>query len=836
MPFEEEKLISKSLSYSFSWLGDCLENWLSRETFLRKKLALLKSRKWSVLTAIGLGGLVYYAYCRKLKNGKKPPSQTPDLKRKPQNYSEDAENTYKTANARNYPTNANPSLSYPPPINYNQNTQQYYPTVYPQNSRPTSRSHQTSTSSYRPRPPSSNLQSITMNPKSIRTTPRANIRPTPSYDFSGDETHSVLSSQTAGSNRYYNAASELVRFQVPGSTAGSISGQTVCPELETMTKSGREDLRGCLTGIEKLLDHAQAALESDSCQNSQAGNLSYTRDPYRRDSPTLNRMSVSYASSCHQAPTISLLEQMRGQIEQVKHELQTVEQNEQISTSRNLSRSLEYTATPTNSKLPESYVESDYSESTQITLQNTPQCTPQNTPQNTPQRVSNQFEFKNQKSIPEDYTGYQNLGMNRKRTLPSMSAMSVLSDATDGWFSCDSGDENSHNTINELSDDLTPKNSRNLTPNNSFADFITVSALDVLQAEINECSNNNNPVINTPVKSSRTKNSSFNSVIKIPLNSSFNNSNRATLSNSSSSISSRIQNSDKTLYEQVQNSKINVPYRKDRHHICGCTDLPDFLTKVHIIRIAWDNLLQKLGPDLGEFLECSGKFILTATMKVADKLPEPMIEAYNNFINFSSKTDPDEQLSEVKHRKVQMYNFFDIVLDFIVLDSFSDLSDPPKPVMTVINNRWLGERFKETSLTTCVWSIIKAKKGRVTVKNGFLYHYYSLWENVSPILAWGFMGPKSNKLSILCENLHKNLLGMIQDMFSFYSMDFSSQAKFDYRLCDLVLSNFIKTCEAVSASTRCEATNVSQGTNLQVPTEIYELSKKIRGNMDKLLE
>lgn len=832
MPFEEEiisrSIISKSLSYSFSWLGDCFENWLSRETFLRKKLALLKSRKWSILTAVGLGGLVYYAYCRKLQTAKKPPTQTTDLKRKPQNYSEDAENTYQTANASNYPhPNANPSSSYPPPINYNQNSQHYQ-----QNSRPTSRSHQTSTSSYRPRPPSSNLQSITMNPKSIRTTPRTNIRP--SYDFSGDETHSVLSSQTAGSNRFYNAASELVRFQVPGSTTGSIGNQTVCTELETMTKSGREDLRGCLTGIEKLLDHAQAALESDSCQNSQAGNLSYTRDPYRRDSPTLNRMSVSYASSCHQAPTITLLEQMRGQIEQVKHELQTVEQDEQISISRNLGRSLEYTANPTNSKLPESYI-SDLSESTQNTLQNTPQYTPQNTPQNTPQRVSNQFEFKNQTSIPENTSYPSNLGMNRKRTQPSMSAMSVLSDATDGWFSCDSGDENSQNTINELTDDLTPKNSRNLTPNNSFADFITVSALDVLQTEINgnTSNNNNTTIINTPLKSSRSKNASF---IKIPLNSSFNNSNRATLSNSSSSISSRIHNPDKTLYEQVQNSKINVPYRKDRHQICGCKDLPDFLTKVHILRISWDNLLRKLGPELAEFLESSGKFILTGTMRVADKLPEPMITAYNNFINYSSTTDPIEQLSEVKHRKVQMYNFFDIVLDYIILDAFSDLSDPPQSIKTVMNNRWLGERFKETSLTTCVWSIIKAKKGRVAVKNGFLYHYYSLWENVSPILCWGFMGPKSNKLSILCENLHKNLLGMIQDMFSFYSMDFSSQAKFDYKLCDMVLSNFVKTCEAVSASSKLEATNVNQGTNLHVPTDIYELSKKIRGNMDKLLE
>merc|ERR1712178_115818 len=222
----------------------------------------------------------------------------------------------------------------------------------------------------------------------------------------------------------------------------------------------------------------------------------------------------------------------------------------------------------------------------------------------------------------------------------------------------------------------------------------------------------------------------------------------------------------------------------------------------------------------------SGRFILTGTLKVADKLPEPMINSYNNFVNFSGTTVPSEQLSEIKHKKVQMYNFFDIVLDYIILDAFSDLADPPNSIKTVLNNKWLGDRFKETSLTTAVWSIIKAKKGRVKVKNGFLFHYYSLWENVSPILAWGFMGPKSNKLSVLCENLHKNLLGMVQDMFSFNCMDWSSQERFDLSLCEMVLRRFLSNCELISRAV----------INMPIPEDIYELEKKIRTNLDKLLE
>lgn len=41
-------------------------------------------------------------------------------------------------------------------------------------------------------------------------------------------------------------------------------------------------------------------------------------------------------------------------------------------------------------------------------------------------------------------------------------------------------------------------------------------------------------------------------------------------------------------------------------------------------------------------------------------------------------------------------NFYDIVLDFILMDSFEDLENPPISIQNVINNRWLNSSFKET--------------------------------------------------------------------------------------------------------------------------------------------
>lgn len=51
--------------------------------------------------------------------------------------------------------------------------------------------------------------------------------------------------------------------------------------------------------------------------------------------------------------------------------------------------------------------------------------------------------------------------------------------------------------------------------------------------------------------------------------------------------------------------------------------------------------------------------------------------------------------------------FYDIVLDFIILDAFRDLDAPPGSVLAVIQNRFLSRGFKETALTTAVWSVLK---------------------------------------------------------------------------------------------------------------------------------
>lgn len=50
--------------------------------------------------------------------------------------------------------------------------------------------------------------------------------------------------------------------------------------------------------------------------------------------------------------------------------------------------------------------------------------------------------------------------------------------------------------------------------------------------------------------------------------------------------------------------------------------------------------------------------------------------------------------------QVVCMNFFDIVLDFILMDAFEDLESPPSSVVAVLRNRWLSDSFKETVTET----------------------------------------------------------------------------------------------------------------------------------------
>lgn len=54
---------------------------------------------------------------------------------------------------------------------------------------------------------------------------------------------------------------------------------------------------------------------------------------------------------------------------------------------------------------------------------------------------------------------------------------------------------------------------------------------------------------------------------------------------------------------------------------------------------------------------------------------------------------------ELVGRGVKCMNFYDVFVDFILLDAFEDVEKPLPPVKAIIQNRWVSASFRETVST-----------------------------------------------------------------------------------------------------------------------------------------
>ncbi|NXL28242.1 MIGA2 protein, partial [Glaucidium brasilianum] len=206
-----------------------------------------------------------------------------------------------------------------------------------------------------------------------------------------------------------------------------------------------------------------------------------------------------------------------------------------------------------------------------------------------------------------------------------------------------------------------------------------------------------------------------------------------------------------------------VACRTLRTELLGCYSDQDFLAKLHCVRLAFQELLEDESNQL--FFGEVGKQMVIGLMTKAEKNPKAFLESYEEMLHYALKQEtwPTTQ-QELEGRGVVCMSFFDIVLDFILMDAFEDLENPPSSVLAVLRNRWLSDSFKETALATACWSVLKAKRRLLMVPDGFISHFYSVSEHVSPVLAFGFLGPKQ-QLSEVCSFFKHQIVQYLKDMF-----------------------------------------------------------------------
>ncbi|XP_043840027.1 mitoguardin 2 [Dromiciops gliroides] len=206
-----------------------------------------------------------------------------------------------------------------------------------------------------------------------------------------------------------------------------------------------------------------------------------------------------------------------------------------------------------------------------------------------------------------------------------------------------------------------------------------------------------------------------------------------------------------------------VSCRTLRTELLGCYSDQDFLAKLHCVRQAFQGLLQDESNQL--FFGEVGKQMVMGLMTKAEKNPKGFLESYEEMLSYALRPEtwPTTQM-ELEGRGVVCMSFFDIVLDFILMDAFEDLENPPSSVLAVLRNRWLSDSFKETALATACWSVLKAKRRLLMVPDGFISHFYSVSEHVSPVLAFGFLGPRP-QLAEVCTFFKHQIVYYLKDMF-----------------------------------------------------------------------
>lgn len=208
-----------------------------------------------------------------------------------------------------------------------------------------------------------------------------------------------------------------------------------------------------------------------------------------------------------------------------------------------------------------------------------------------------------------------------------------------------------------------------------------------------------------------------------------------------------------------------IPYRCLRTEMVHCSSDVEYLCKLHCIRLAFQWVFRDSGTWV--WFADAGRQVLTDLLLYADKDPKDFLIAYEEMLIFLQERGcwQDVEL-ELSIKGVKAMTFYDVVMDYILMDAFEDLDTPPSSVTAVVQNRWLSNGFKESALTTAVWSVLKAKRRMLKFPNGFMAHFYAISEQMSPVMAWGFLGPDEN-LREICLYFKEQVMGFLMDIFSF---------------------------------------------------------------------
>ncbi|XP_054007523.1 mitoguardin [Hylaeus anthracinus] len=221
-----------------------------------------------------------------------------------------------------------------------------------------------------------------------------------------------------------------------------------------------------------------------------------------------------------------------------------------------------------------------------------------------------------------------------------------------------------------------------------------------------------------------------------------------------------------------QHEDEGIPCRRFHTELVRCGSDVEYLAKVQCIRQAYTKLFTM--PSATVWIADIGRQVISDLIIYADRDPKDYLMHYERMLEFLQEPSNCNMMEEeLSPRGVKCINFYDVLIDFILLDAFEEVEKPPSSIKAILQNRWISASFRETAIGTAVWSVLVGKRQMLRYDRGFLAHFYSISEQVSPVLVWGFLGPEGS-LRSTCHYFRDQVIEFLVDIFNFFKVRYTS--------------------------------------------------------------
>ena len=215
-----------------------------------------------------------------------------------------------------------------------------------------------------------------------------------------------------------------------------------------------------------------------------------------------------------------------------------------------------------------------------------------------------------------------------------------------------------------------------------------------------------------------------------------------------------------------------IPCRRVHTELVKCGSDTEYLAKVQCLRQAFSQLFTI--QSAANWIADVGRQLISDLIIFADHDPKDYLIHYEKMLEFlSENVSLSIMQEELGMRGVKCINFYDVVIDFVLLDAFDEVEKPPSSIKAILQNRWISASFRETAIGTAVWSVLMGKRQMLKYPKGFMSHFYSISEQVTPVLVWGFLGPESS-LRTTCYYFREQVIEFLIDIFNFFKVRYTN--------------------------------------------------------------